>query len=115
MLSILLQHSSRGDLVIESLSQLDTPLDTGSVHLEKGETHDVDEDGGDDTEDPFPKLFTLGPEIAQLGIKLEQTSGRESAESPEARFTMTIQLTTAMKAPPIQRAMNSPVAAPAQI
>jgi len=57
LLSVLLQQSGRGDLVVESLSQLDTPLDTGSVHLEKGKTHDVDQDGSDDAEDTFPQLL----------------------------------------------------------
>lgn len=57
--------------LIESGSQLETPLDASAVHLEKGNAHEVDDDRGDERKDAFPDLFGLGPEVGQLGVELD--------------------------------------------
>jgi hypothetical protein len=56
--------------LFESLGKLDPPLDPRSVHLEKGDTHDVNDKSRDEGEDALPDLLRVGPQVAQRGVKL---------------------------------------------
>jgi len=55
---------------LESGRELETPLDTRSVHLEEGKTHDHDDNTSDEREYTFPNLLGIGPEISNRSVKL---------------------------------------------
>lgn len=57
--------------LLEGRKELEPPFDAGPVHLEEGDTHDVDDEGGDEGEDAFPDLFGIRPEIGEFGVELE--------------------------------------------
>lgn len=62
-------HSLRLTL-LEGGGELETPLDTRSVHLEEGNTHEVDDDARDEGEAAFPDLLGLAPEVGELRVEL---------------------------------------------
>ncbi len=56
--------------LLESRGEFQAPLDARSVHLEKGDTHEVNEDAGDDRERALPDLLGLAPEICKFRVEL---------------------------------------------
>lgn len=133
-----------GMRVLECRSELDAPLDSGAVHAEECDSHEEDDDSGEDTEGAFPDLLSRGPEVDELGVELRGVSERgwkggvgrgiaglgdggvgPSQIKKEQRgvgsagaITCTknqVALTTAMNAAPIDRAMMNPEIVPAQI
>jgi hypothetical protein len=56
--------------VLERRSELDAPLDSGAVHAEECDTHEEDDNGGEDAEGAFPDLLSRGPEVNELGVEL---------------------------------------------
>jgi hypothetical protein len=50
--------------------KLDTPFDTRSIHLQEGDTHEVDDDTRNEREDAFPDLFGIRPQVGQFGVEL---------------------------------------------
>jgi hypothetical protein len=68
---VLIGLNERGvDLVIKGGAELDSPLDAGTVHLEESNTHEVDDDGGDEREDSFPDLLGLAPQVVERRVEL---------------------------------------------
>lgn len=130
-----------GMRVLECRSELDAPLDSGAVHAEECDTHEEDDDSGEDTEGAFPDLFSRGPEVDELGVELRGVSERgwkggvgrgiaglgdggvepsqiKGGQRGVGSATCTkpqVALTTAMNAAPIDRAMMNPEIVPAQI
>jgi len=47
--------------LLERIGKLESPLDSGLVHLKESDTHDHDDDTSDCRENSFPDLFSLGP------------------------------------------------------
>jgi hypothetical protein len=75
----------RTDL-LECFRKLEPPLDAGSVHLEKGDTHDKDKNGSNETEDSFPQLFRLGPDVREFRVELIVSKKKPYArETPISR------------------------------
>lgn len=90
------------DLLVKSAGELGLPLDLGAVDAEHGEAHDVDDDAGDDGEGSLPcarksqqRKEEYDDGDAQISSDLDQRSERVVKK-------------TAMKAAPMQRAMNRP-------
>ena len=92
--------------LFERNSQLVSPLDPRSVHLEECDTHDENQNRGDCREDTFPDLFRLGPEISEFQVELRCSAGR-------LILGMKCRLTTAMNAAPMAVAINRPTPVPA--
>ncbi|RFU23618.1 hypothetical protein B7463_g12720, partial [Scytalidium lignicola] len=65
---------ARADIVVfalgdQRLGDLDPPLLLGLVDAQQSETHDGDDDGGDEVEDAFPEILGLGPDIVAQAIE----------------------------------------------
>ncbi len=56
--------------LLESRGKLDTPLDTCSIHLEEGDSHQVDDYTGYEGEAAFPDLFGFAPKVGEFGVEL---------------------------------------------
>ena len=67
--------------LLESSCELQAPLDTGAVHLEESNTHNVDDDRGNEREDTLPDLLRLGPQVTDRSVELSISDGPNGMKS----------------------------------
>lgn len=85
-------------------------MNFGSIHLKHGDSHNKDQEGGNQVE------YALNEELSEIGdgLKLQRSLPSQSS-SEEAQRSEALVNQTAMKAAPMANAMRSPRDAPANI
>jgi len=96
-------------LSIEGVLELDTPLSLGSVQLEHANTHNEDQEGGDERECAYnPQSSKIGEAIATRSLPSQSSSDfRQRSEALVNQMAMNVA--------PMTAATRKPSAEPAKI
>ena len=103
------KKSKRLTFAFEGTLELDAPFYLCAIHLEHGNTHDEDNDWGNQFKDSWEKREVSGRD------KLRKTNVPSHKASDLDHRSLAFVNQTAMKAAPMARAIKRPVAEPAKI